>query len=407
MLQEDDDFMKSFRLMRCITLLLVLALVFSAPCASSAEEKDAQPRLEERSFELMGHSLRWPQVTGLDDAALEENVNRQIAEALGMKELTDRVAQLLSSERKLTVAGWAGAIYGDILCCELTVTGPIRDTRTAESRRACVIDLRDGHAIALDEFFTDAAGARGALEAYLEETVLPELSPHLQAAELLPIPQAYTVSPETLTLIYPTEQMETLAGHPGTVALPWYEWAAYLPREAGSLAERLGVWNAIEGDGQTAEHIRACAETGGLPGLPASLGDRLTDTAAADGLSADPDLFEGGRYVQPDDGVWRDAWLITAFNPDKGDRVTELEGYTVTGIRADRIALWGIRTGETTVEAWRALLGEPDRTVALNADQADALRLPEGTSDYYIFDHARLRLHADAEGVLRSVILTQ
>jgi hypothetical protein len=75
MLQEDDDFMKSFRLMRCITLLLVLALVFSAPCVSSAEEKDAQPRLEERSFELMGHSLRWPQVTGLDDAALEENVN--------------------------------------------------------------------------------------------------------------------------------------------------------------------------------------------------------------------------------------------------------------------------------------------------------------------------------------------
>ena len=400
--------MKSFRLMRCITICLCLALLLSPAGVLAQEASTASAaRLEERSLELMGHSLRWPQVTGLGDAALEETVNQRIGEALGMKELTERMAALLSSEKKLTVAGWAGAITGDILCCELTVTGPIRDLRVTESRRACVIDLRDGSLLPLDAFFTDAASARQALETYLEETVAPELSPHQQAAELLPIPETFTVSPQALTLIYPMEQLETLAGHPGTVVLPWYEWAAWLDRSEDGLPARLGVWELIEGGEDAAARIRASAETGGLPGLPAAIGGALKDTAAADGLTADPDLFEGGRYVQPDDGVWRDAWLITPFNPDAGDRVTELEGYTVTGIRADRIALWGIRTGETTIDAWREVLGEPDHTVTLTADQADAMRLPEGTSDYYLCGEHRLRLHADTEGVLRTVMVTK
>ena len=59
------------------------------------------------------------------------------------------------------------------------------------------------------------------------------------------------------------------------------------------------------------------------------------------------------------------------------------------------------------MEAWRKVLGEPDHTVTLTADQADAMRLPEGTSDYYLCGEHRLRLHADTEGVLRTVMVTK
>ena len=53
------------------------------------------------------------------------------------------------------------------------------------------------------------------------------------------------------------------------------------------------------------------------------------------------------------------------------------------------------------------MLGEPDASVALNEDDAYAYNLETGTSDYYNYGAHQLRLHADAEGVLRNIFITQ
>ena len=61
--------------------------------------------------------------------------------------------------------------------------------------------------------------------------------------------------------------------------------------------------------------------------------------------------------------------------------------------------------GYTTMDAWRTVLGEPDATVVTDAASADSWRIVPGTSDYYLLDGFRLRLHADEDGILRSVFL--
>lgn len=77
----------------------------------------------------------------------------------------------------------------------------------------------------------------------------------------------------------------------------------------------------------------------------------------------------------------------------------------VHGIRSDRICLAGLITGVTERETWISLLGEPDSSISLAGDDAEAWRLCDGISDYYDLDGARLRLHSDADGVLTTVFL--
>ena len=106
-----------------------------------------------------------------------------------------------------------------------------------------------------------------------------------------------------------------------------------------------------------------------------------------------------------EDGAFRGVWILT-------DALTEdFDHSVVQGIRADNISLHGLCTGETTMEDWRELLsfdlGEPDTTLTVDENRAESWRIVPGTSDYYTFGDYRLRLHADENGVLRSVFLTR
>ena len=102
-----------------------------------------------------------------------------------------------------------------------------------------------------------------------------------------------------------------------------------------------------------------------------------------------------------EDGAFRGTYLLT-------DALTDgWENSVVQGIRADRANFYGLCIGSTTQAEWRAVLGEPDASVALNEDDAYAYNLETGTSDYYNYGGHQLRLHADAEGVLRNIFITQ
>ena len=102
-----------------------------------------------------------------------------------------------------------------------------------------------------------------------------------------------------------------------------------------------------------------------------------------------------------EDGAFRGTYLLT-------DALTDgWENSVVQGIRADRANFYGLCIGSTTQAEWRAVLGEPDASVALNEDDAYAYNLETGTSDYYNDGGHQLRLHADTEGVLRNIFITQ
>lgn len=79
----------------------------------------------------------------------------------------------------------------------------------------------------------------------------------------------------------------------------------------------------------------------------------------------------------------------------------------VQGIRTDRANFYGLCTDVTTQAEWRAVLGEPDASVDINEDDAYSYYLDVGTSDYYNIGEHQLRLHADANGILQSIFVTQ
>ena len=79
----------------------------------------------------------------------------------------------------------------------------------------------------------------------------------------------------------------------------------------------------------------------------------------------------------------------------------------VDGIRMDEGNLFGLVTGRTEQAAWRQLLGEPDHTVEYDEEKAEAYRTVPGSRDYYEFGGNRLQLHANEEGVLVSVIISE
>ena len=164
---------------------------------------------------------------------------------------------------------------------------------------------------------------------------------------------------------------------------------------------RLGAEEALTLNAQSAEKIRAAVEAGQLPGVPATVGESLTELIASYPMRLDPDYFPGGRFFHLEGDAFRGAYVLT-------DALLETWDHSVVqGIRVDRANFYGLCIGVTTQAEWRAVLGEPDASVALNEDDAYAYYLEVGVSDYYNLGGHQLRLHADESGLLQNIFITQ
>ena len=378
----------------------------AATLAPGAEEPPAAdepaadvPVLEDMGVTLGDHAVRYPRLTGLQDEALEEAVNARLLTAGRIDERLTRLAQVMGTDTPLTVT-WQGSVMGGVLSCALDARGPLYDLRPTEEWAAVNLDLTTGADITLADLFLDEPSAMEAIEAYLWDTVAPEMSAHLENGELTPVPDCFTISAQGLTLYYPIRQLSTLSGRAGSVTLHWSELRAHLRLGEGTVLRRIGAEDAVNPGPHTAQAVAACVAAGQLPGLPVALGDDMEAVIAAYRRLYDPDLYEGGRMFTLEDDTFRQVWMLTDGLAGK-----DVTGSVVQGIRADRLDLFGLCTGETTREAWQALLGTPDATVTVDEARAESYRLTPGISDYYIYGAHRLRLHADEAGILRSVFL--
>ena len=145
------------------------------------------------------------------DAELEEQINDRIQQDNGIRDYLARAAQLISGGSLKTE--WTGGIAeGDLFICTVSAEGALETTRPTQVLTASNIDLRDGHEIGLGELFTDEAAAREMIESYLEDEVAPELSAHLEAGELLPLPEKFWLESTGLSLLYPVGRLSTLSG---------------------------------------------------------------------------------------------------------------------------------------------------------------------------------------------------
>lgn len=359
-----------------------------------------EPTVEDGSLELGASSVHYLRLSGLGDEALEALVNAQIQERLGFVDYLNRVALLISDPTGLTVT-YDTQILGDAFTCVMEASGAVESSRPTHVWTAVNVDLRDGRVIELTDLFARPEEALEAIGAYLDEQVAPELSAHLSAGSLAPLPETFTLSPYGLTLLYPIEQLSTLQDKAGAVTILWSEIQDYLKLEEDGVLARIGAAENLAFPENALEALAGALGEGRIPGVPATVGQPVKELTDAYGLQIDPDLYEGGRMFLPDDAAFRQVWLLT-------DALTETwDNSVVQGLRADRLNLLGLRTGVTTREAYIAALGEPESTLNVDEDRAINWRIVPGVSDYYTLGRFRLRLHTDGDGVLRSAFITQ
>ena len=373
----------------CLILLLI--------CSISLAES---PAVQDMSLELMGNSVHYPQLTGLADASVQATVNAAIMEKGRINDRLSRMAALLSSPVKLNVS-YTYALAGGVFSCAILADGAVETSRATQVWATVNVDLHTGKEITFADLFIDADAATAFIGAYLDEQVAPELSAHLAAGSLTPIPAEFTISPTGLTLYYDIDDFRTLSDKAGTVTILWTELREHLrlgqadPLMAIGAADHIAL--GIEDDMMIADML----QSGSFVGIPATLGQSMQELIDRYALLTDPDIYEGGRMIALEDGAFRGVWILT-------DALTEEFGHSVVqGIRADRLNFYGLCTGDTTIDIWRTMLGEPDTTLTVDDERADSWRIVPGTSDYYTYGDCRLRLHADENGVLRSVFLTR
>ena len=359
----------------------------------------AEPVVEQKGLALGESYVYYPQVSGMEDAALQERVNAALLQSTGAEALLARLPLTMHSAAPLQ-ADFTWQLLGDVLTVAVKAQGPVLNDRATQVWHTANMDLTTGEAITFEDIFADAGAARLALTDYLEWGVAPQLSAHLRNSQLTPLPETFGISEAGLTLYYPMEQLATLSDRAGTVTIRWCEMLEYLQLGEGTVLNRIGAERMLTLDETSAEAIRVAAKSGQLPGIPVKLGDSVQEAVDTHKLLIDPDLYENGRMIQLEDGAFQGVYLLT-------DSLTDSwEHSVVQGIRADQMNLYGLMTDVTTQAEWRSVLGEPDATVEVDEVKAEANRILTGYSDYYNFEGVQLRLHANDEGVLASMFIS-
>ena len=381
---------------RLLSLLLILTMTLT----SAALAEQTGPALVDGGLELADSSVRYPQLTGMADEALQEQLNGRILAAGDIENRLSRLALLMQSPVSMQVT-WQATMTGDVLSLVFSALGAVTEERSTHVWSALNVDLTDGSDIAFDRLFTDEESLRRDLEEYLDYGVGPELSAHLRNSELTPVPEVFGLTETGLTLYYPMERLSTLSDRAGAVTILWYELREHLRLRDDDILTRIGARAMLTPAPDSGARIRAAVEAGTIPGVPVTLGGSVQEATDAYRMLTDPDLYQDGRMFALEDAAFRQVWLLT-------DALTEKtwDRSVIKGLRADRFNLWGLYPGLDR-QAVEAMLGQPDTVLALDADMADAYRLVPGESLYYNYTGVQLRLHFDAEGLLTSLIITQ
>ncbi len=380
-----------------IILLAVLLAMNVQALAGQADLNEA--RITPVTAENEYGSLTYPVLEGHPDAAIQDAVNKAIYD-------TAQIESRLNTFNGLEEGGWGlNVTYRDtlvngILSVAVSAYGKMANGRMGQVYTTVNYDLMTGKPIAVTDLFTDVEGAFTLMEQKLEDEVRPQLSGYLENDTLTPIPREnFFLTPDGITFYYPQEQFATLSGYSGGCSFDYYELKDYLNVSEGGVINTLGAGDFLTITADTAARVAEAATAGKLPGIGAQIGDSLMERLDEYRLLVDPDYYPGGRFFEVEEPEFRGVWLLT-------DALTEAYDHSqVLGIRADRMNLYGIQTGITTIDEWRAALNQPESSATIDESTAEDYRLSAGTSDYYTFGENKLRLHANEEGVLESVQL--
>ena len=285
--------------------------------------------------------------------------------------------------------------FGNVASLVLHWDGTQADGTAGSAVRALALDLTTGEEIRLEQLFDDADAAIGAMERIIEDDVLPELSDYMEYSELLPMPRdAYAVDEYGLTVFYPDDSYRYFDEQSGAVQFAWYELADYIGEDSPvyALAHARGDLTALAD----------AAKDGKLPGpmTQAAVGQKLGEALDAYTLLTDPDYTKDSRVYLFEEASLR-GWAVEIPKYAETDEAET----PISAVRTTRADVCGLTVGKTTKDELTALLGEPRKTRAYDADDAADRMLEAGESLFFELSGHILQAHVDENSVLSCLIL--
>lgn len=373
-------------------LIAALALALLVPACASAAYMNMTEMTEPKSGSRMVIFSVKPDT--IDVIPGKENMPSEAQLAIWAKiEERFRQGEVIKATGRGTLMQ-AGSLWQDGKTASM---GLIWQGEQVDGREGCMgvgltVDLETGDEILLEQLFEDADDALAEMERIIVDDVLETMSDYMEYAELLPMPvDNFSVNERGLTVYWPEERYRYFDGMSGSVTFYWYELADYICEDSPVYAlahpdvpySRSGIETLCFGGALTQM-------------LPIELGELLGDIAYP---LADPD-YTTDALVFPLERVRGFAVEIPKYAE------TQEEETPISAIRASRISFGNLlTTGKTTDAEAIALLGEPQKEIALDEEAAFDAMLEPGKSLYYEMEGRVLQVHFDEDGLLSCLIL--
>ena len=289
-----------------------------------------------------------------------------------------------------------GSVWQDGKTASMALTwqGEQADGSDGCTSMGLAVNLETGEEILLPQLFSDWDGAQAAMETIITDDVLDGMSDYMEYAELLPMPtDNYAFDDFGLTVYWPEDRYRYFDGTSGSVTFYWHELSDFIGEDSPVYAL------ACPDVAYDVSQIEALCMSGEVTSmLTLKLGELLGDAAGWYRL-ADPD-YTTDALVYPLERVRG----FTVEIPKYAE--TEEEQTPISAIRASRVSMAGLlTTGRTTDAELIALLGEPDREIVFDEDDALDAMLEPGTSLLYAVSGHVLQAHVGEDGVLSCLIL--
>ena len=153
-------------LRKSMAWLVMLALLIG--CAM-AEKNEVQ--ITEIATEIGGHFVRYPQLAGMQDEALQRQINDDIVLSSGVSDHLITLVTLGQSPWGLQVDHRSQILDGRVFSTVISAKGKIGNQRDAHVYTALCYDLVSGERLALQDLFADVEAAAAYMEAEAEKSL--------------------------------------------------------------------------------------------------------------------------------------------------------------------------------------------------------------------------------------------
>lgn len=383
------------RLICFVTVLL--ALFTASACAQQAAPtvKSVETVLGENA------SLIYPQLEGLKDEAVQQKINDGIVLDAEITSYFSVLTRQNENSFGLHI-GYTASLMPTLLSVHISAKGEMPNGREDNREYMLCYDLDTGERVPFSALVKDEQAAIAHMEDKLNQTLYDELSGYMGAANLTPLPSDCFYLDETgITFAYDSSQFSYVSGYAGQVQFGYDELWDVLDLSKDGLLARNGIVKPDYTDKEIKSQIEQTLEKGMLPNIPAAIGEPMKELVAKYRLLRDPDLQPGSRVYQMEAPQFRATQVLT------GTLGKGYEDALIEGVQTTRCSLYGLVTGEATMDRCRAVLGEPESVVPFTEPMAYDYALPLGTAAYYRMGDYQLRLYFDQDSILYSVMLTQ